>query len=266
MRILMIGDVVGTIGRKAIQTWLPQLIRKYDPDAVVANGENAAVSGRGIRREDARELFAAGIHCITLGNHAWNQPELFDFIDGESAIVRPANFPEGTPGKGYAIIPTRAGNLTVINVLGRALMAPIDCPFRCVSEILSRVSSSSCVLVDFHAETTSEKQALAWYLDGKISALVGTHTHVQTADERILPGGTGYLTDVGMVGAYDGIIGMEKNAVIRKFLTQLPVRFNVASGRIQFNAVLIDVDRKTKKASRMQRIRIDDDMPFIGGL
>jgi metallophosphoesterase (TIGR00282 family) len=206
----------------------------------------------------------AGIHCITLGNHAWSQPEVFDFIDDEPCLIRPANFPEGTPGKGFSVFSTLAGKLTVINVMGRAYMGTLECPFRTVDAILKQIPSSSYVLVDCHAETTSEKQALAWYLDGKISALVGTHTHVQTADERILPKGTGYLTDVGMVGPVDGVIGMEKSAVIKRFLTQMPVRFEVARGKAQFNAVLIDLDKQTKKAKKLTRIRIDEDHPLLG--
>jgi len=264
MRILMIGDIVGAIGRKTVFTYLPKLNQMFSPDVIVANGENAAANGRGIVRSVVRELLESGIHCITLGNHAWGQVEVFDFIDDEPYVVRPANFPEGTPGKGYATLSTQAGRLTVINVMGRAYMATIDCPFRTVDRILEEIPPSSHVLVDFHAETTSEKQALAWYLDGRVSAVVGTHTHVQTADERVLPKGTGYLTDVGMVGAYDSVIGMEKSAVIKRFLTQMPVRFEVAKGRTQFHAVLIDLDKQTKKTKRIQRIRIDEDHPLIG--
>lgn len=264
MRILMIGDIVGTIGRKTVSIYLPKLIQMFSPDVIIANGENAAPNGRGIIRSAIRELFDLGVNCITLGNHTWGQSEVFDFIDDEPYVVRPANFPEGTPGKGYSTFSTQAGRLTVINLMGRAYMASIDCPFRTVDQILKEIPASSYILVDFHAETTSEKQALAWYLDGRVSAVIGTHTHVQTADERVLPKGTGYLTDVGMVGAYDGVIGMEKSAVIKRFLTQLPVRFEVAKGRQQFHAVLIELDKQTKKTKSMKRIRIDEDHPLIG--
>ncbi|SEN43616.1 TIGR00282 family metallophosphoesterase [Lihuaxuella thermophila] len=263
MRILMIGDVVGSLGLKTMSVYLPKLNKLYSPDAIVVNGENAAGNGRGIGKAIAREMFELGVHCITLGNHAWGQAEVFDFIDEEQGIVRPANFPVGTPGQGFTVIPTQAGKLTVINLMGRTFMAPLDCPFRKMDEILEQVPTDSCILVDFHAETTSEKQALAWYLDGRVSAVVGTHTHVQTADERILSKGTGYLTDVGMVGPYDGIIGMERSAIIKRFLTQMPVRFSVAKGRCQFNAVLIDIDKQTKKAKHLKRIRIDEDTPLI---
>jgi metallophosphoesterase (TIGR00282 family) len=264
MRILMIGDIVGTLGRQTVLNYLPKLIQIYEPDFIVANGENAAGNGRGIQRHAVRELLDAGVNCITLGNHAWSQPEVFDFIDEEPSIVRPANYPKDTPGKGFSVFSTQAGRLTVINLLGRTYMGTLDCPFRTADEILKQIPSSSMVLVDFHAETTSEKQALAWYLDGRISALIGTHTHVQTADERILPKGTGYLTDVGMVGPADGVIGMEKSAVIKRFLTQMPVRFEVAKGQVRFNAVLIDLDKQSKKAKQLKRIQIDEDHPLIG--
>jgi metallophosphoesterase (TIGR00282 family) len=264
MKILMIGDVVGVIGRNAVREELPRLLEMYRPDVVIANGENSAGHGRGIQRSAVRDLLEAGVQLITLGNHAWSHPEAADLIRSEPAVIRPANFPPGTPGKGFAILTTPAGKLAVINVLGRAYMEPLQCPFRSVDEILKQIPSSCCVLVDAHAETTSEKQALAWHLDGRVSAVIGTHTHVQTADERILPGGTGYLTDVGMVGAYDGVIGMERQAVIKRFLTQMPVRFSVAKGRTQFNAVLIEVNPETRKACSLKRIRIDADTSLSG--
>lgn len=264
MRILMIGDIVGNLGRQTLSTYLPQIVHMFTPDVIVANGENAAGNGRGIGRAVMRELFEAGVHCITLGNHTWAQAEVFDFIDDEPGLIRPANYPIGTPGKGYTMIPSQAGKLMVINVMGRTFMESLDCPFRKMDEILQQIPPSSYILVDFHAETTSEKHALAWYLDGRVSAIIGTHTHVQTADERILPKGTGYLTDVGMVGPYDGIIGMERSTVIKRYLTQMPVRFEVAKGRCQFNAVIIDLDKQTKKAKQLKRIRIDEDTPLIG--
>ncbi|MBA4494421.1 TIGR00282 family metallophosphoesterase [Paenactinomyces guangxiensis] len=264
MRILMIGDVVGSPGRETLSSYFPQLNNLFTPDVIVVNGENAAGNGRGIGRTIVRELFELGVHCITLGNHAWAQAEVFDFIDEEPGIIRPANFPMDTPGKGYTVIQSQAGKLTVINIMGRTFMATLDCPFRTMDEILDQIPPSSYILVDIHAETTSEKQAIAWYLDGRVSAVVGTHTHVQTADERILPKGTGYITDVGMVGPYDGIIGMERSTVIKRFLTQMPVRFAVAKGRCQLNAVLIDLDKQTKKTKQLKRIRIDVDTPLIG--
>ncbi|WP_124727499.1 TIGR00282 family metallophosphoesterase [Staphylospora marina] len=264
MKILMIGDVVGVIGRHVVQDELPRVTEKYRPDVIIANGENSAGNGRGIQRSAVRDLLEAGVRLITLGNHAWSHPEAVDMVRHESHVIRPANFPPGTPGRGYAVIPTPAGPLAVVNVMGRALMEPLRCPFRTVDEILKKIPADCPVLVDFHAETTSEKQALAWYLDGRVSAVIGTHTHVQTADERILPGGTAYLTDVGMTGGYDGVIGVDREAVIRRFLTQMPVRFTVAGGRTQFNAVLVDVDEKTRKARGLKRIRIDEDTSFDG--
>jgi 2',3'-cyclic-nucleotide 2'-phosphodiesterase len=263
MRILMIGDIVGQLGQETLFSYLPLLKNRYDPDVVIVNGENAAPNGRGIRRSIVHKFLAIGVDCITLGNHAWGQVEIFDFIDQETGVVRPANFPVNTPGRGFMIISKTRGELAVVNLLGRTFMDPIECPFRTMDKILKEIPSSVPILVDFHAEATSEKQALAWYLDGKVSFVVGTHTHVQTADERILPGGTGYLTDVGMVGPYDGIIGMEKEGVIKKFITQLPVRFGVAKGRYQFNALLIDLDKQNKKVVQMRRFRIDEDNPLI---
>ncbi|GGA34702.1 metallophosphoesterase [Kroppenstedtia guangzhouensis] len=262
MRILMIGDIVGSPGRKALLEYLPRLKRSHHPDLVVVNGENAA-DGRGITRSIAREFFGSGVDCITLGNHTWDKREIFDFIDGEKRIVRPANYPEGTPGQGYARLKFHGGELVVINLMGRSFLSNLDCPFREADAILKKLKGNPPVLVDFHAETTSEKLALAWYLDGRVSAVIGTHTHVQTADERILPKGTAYLTDVGMVGPYDSVLGMNKDLVIKKFLTQLPVRFEVSKGRVQFNAVLIDLDLVTGKSTRIDRLRFDDDKPWF---
>lgn len=265
MRVLMIGDVVGSIGRQTLMTYLPKLKEMYSPDVIVVNGENAASNGRGIQRLILREWLDAGVDCVTMGNHTWGQREIFDFIDEETKLLRPANFPEGTPGKGMVVLSKQVGKLAVINLMGRTYMeSALDCPFRTVDRLLEGLNPNTYVLIDFHAETTSEKQAFAWYVDGRVSAVVGTHTHVQTADEKILPKGTGYLTDVGMVGPYDSVIGMERSAVIKRFVTQLPVRFEVAKGRTQFNAVLFDFKKETKKAQKIQRIRIDHDTPLIG--
>jgi metallophosphoesterase (TIGR00282 family) len=264
MRILMVGDVVGHLGRQTLSMYLPKLSEIYAPDFIVVNGENAANNGRGISKAVAREIFDLGVQCITLGNHAWGQTDLFDFIDDEARLVRPANYPIGTPGRGYTILTSPVGKLAVINLLGRTFMSPLECPFRTMDVLLKEIPPSIPVLVDFHAETTSEKQALAWYVDGRVSAVIGTHTHVQTADERVLPKGTGYLTDVGMVGPRDGVIGMERTAVIRRFISQLPVRFEVAKGSCHFHAVLIHIDKQSKKAIELRRIRIDEEHPLIG--
>jgi 2',3'-cyclic-nucleotide 2'-phosphodiesterase len=262
MRVLMIGDIVGRPGLSTLYHFLPRLKRSFQPDVVVANGENAADDGRGITRGIAREMFGAGVDCITLGNHTWDKREIFDFIDQEARMVRPANFPEGTPGQGYTVVPSPRGELAVVNLMGRSFLSTLDCPFREADAILKTLKGKP-VLVDFHAETTSEKQALAWYLDGRVSAVIGTHTHVQTGDERILPQGTAYLSDVGMVGPYDSILGMEKESVVKRFVTQLPVRFEVSGGRTQFNAVLLDFHRTSGLAENIQRIRIDDDQPWF---
>ena len=263
MRVLMIGDVVGSCGRTALRNQLPRLKQSLRPDVIVVNGENAA-GGRGITRAIVREFLDLGVDCITLGNHAWDQREIFDFIDCEAHLIRPANYPEGTPGRGVAELPAGQDTLTVINLMGRTFMPAVECPFRVVDAILNnREGETPFILVDFHAETTSEKQAMAWHLDGRVSALIGTHTHVQTADERILPLGTAYLADVGMVGAYDGVIGMHRDLVLRKFRTQLPVCLEAGTGRAQLNAVLIDLVRPTGRARHIRRIRIDDDHPFM---
>ncbi|SHE41300.1 hypothetical protein SAMN05444392_101379 [Seinonella peptonophila] len=263
MKILSIGDVVGDIGINILKEYLPRLKERYQPDVVIANGENAAVNGRGITRKIAEKLFHFGVDCITLGNHTWRQREIFDFIDQEKRLVRPCNYPIGTPGKGWTLLTTPKGKLAVISVMGRTFMQPLDSPFQIIEQCLEKIPSNAAIFVDIHAETTSEKQALAWHLDGKVSVIVGTHTHVQTADERILPQGTGYISDLGMVGAYDGVIGMERSAVIRGFVTQLPVRFEVAEGRSQLNALFIELDPQAKKTRQLTRIRIDDDNPFL---
>lgn len=263
MRILFLGDIVGAPGREMVLEYLPRLRRKYQPTFVIANGENAA-HGRGITEKIARELFDAGIQAITLGNHSWDNKEIFEFIDQEQRLIRPANYPEGTPGSGITYIKTAQGELAVINLMGRSFLPPLECPFRTADHLIeAAIKRTRLIFVDFHAEATSEKLALAWYLDGKVSVVVGTHTHVQTGDERILPGGTGYLTDVGMCGPRDGILGVEREAVIKKFLTQLPVRFEVADGARQLNAVVFTLDSETGMTRQVERIRIDVDHPFM---
>lgn len=263
MRILFLGDIVGSSGRDMVKEYLPRLKRKYQPSIIVANGENSA-NGRGITEKITKELYAAGVQAITLGNHTWDNKEIFDFIDQDSRMIRPANFPEGTPGKGITYVSSPEGDLAIINLQGRAFLPPLDCPFTVANQLVEEARKrTKYIFVDFHAEATSEKQAMGWYLDGKISAVVGTHTHVQTADERILPGGTGYLTDVGMCGPMDGILGMNREAVLKKFLTQLPVRFEVASGQTQLNAVLFTLHKDTGKTAKIQRIRIDSEYPFM---
>ncbi|MBE6182827.1 TIGR00282 family metallophosphoesterase [Heyndrickxia ginsengihumi] len=264
MKILFVGDVVGSPGREMVKEYLPKLKLKYRPQLTIVNGENAA-AGRGITQKIYREFLDAGANAITLGNHTWDNKEIFDFIDDAKYMIRPANFPDGTPGKGLIFLKIEGFEIAIINLQGRTFMNAIDDPFKKAEELVKKAKSkTNIIFVDFHAETTSEKQAMGWYLDGKISALVGTHTHVQTADCRILPNGTAYMTDVGMTGPYDAILGMEKDAVIKKFLTSLPVRFEVPkSGRKILSACIIDIHNKTGKATSIQNILINDDHPFI---
>ncbi|MBU9722672.1 MULTISPECIES: TIGR00282 family metallophosphoesterase [Bacillaceae] len=263
MKILFIADVVGSPGRKVLKEFLPKLKSKYKPDITIVNGENSA-GGKGIIEKVYHEIKEAGADVITLGNHAWDKKEVFDFIDDVPNLIRPINFPQDTPGVGYVI--AKAGNkkIAVINAQGRTFMPPLDCPFRILDEVVEEVRKKTpFIFLDFHAEATSEKQAIAWYLDGRASAVVGTHTHVQTADERILPGGTAYISDVGMTGPYDGILGMDKDIIINRFLTSLPGRFEVAKGREQINGVTITLNNQTGKAESIQRISINEDRPFF---
>ena len=263
MRILFVGDVVGSSGRQMIQDYVPKLKKKYSPTVTIINGENAA-GGRGITEKIYRSFLEVGAQAVTLGNHAWDNREIFEFIDGAKYLVRPANFPEGTPGKGLIFLNCNGIEVAVINLQGRTFLPPLDCPFKKVDDLIAQAKKrTSIIFIDFHAEATSEKQALGWYVDGRATAVVGTHTHVQTADNRILPSGTAYITDVGMTGPYDGILGMERGAVLKKFLTALPVRFEVAEGRTQLSAVLIDVNPSTGKASRIERILLNDDQSFF---
>lgn len=256
MRLLMIGDIVGRPGRRAVKQNLPGLVSQFGIDLVIANGENSA-GGNGITREVAQELFSLGVDVITMGNHVWNQKEIFNFIDQEERIVRPANYPPGTPGRGAGTFRTRTGlEMGVLNISGRIFMQELDCPFRKADELVGRLRSKvDIVFVDFHAEATSEKMAMGWHLDGRAAAVCGTHTHVQTADERILPGGTAYITDVGMTGPRNSVIGVKKDLVVEKFLTQLPRRFEVADGLYQFNAVLVEIDEFSGRAVNIERIQ-----------
>jgi hypothetical protein len=263
IKVLFIGDIVGNVGRRAVKQYLPILKQKYNPHIVIANGENAA-GGKGLTQAVAQELFEMGIHGLTLGNHAWDQREIFDFIDKEPRIVRPANYPDGTPGRGYTVIQAGGKELVIVNVQGRTFLPPLEDPFRMMDRLLDEIKKKHrCILVDFHAEATSEKISLGWYLDGRVSVVLGTHTHVQTHDERILPKGTAYVTDVGMVGARDGVLGMDRQPVLQKFLSQLPVRFTVAEGKWQFHAVLIEIDEGSGLARQIKLIRqYEDDLMF----
>ncbi|MDZ7378800.1 MAG: TIGR00282 family metallophosphoesterase [candidate division KSB1 bacterium] len=249
MRVLFIGDVIGKPGRRALQVLLPSLRRELTPDLVIANGENAA-GGNGLTLDTAHEILSAGVDVITSGNHIWDQKEFLPHLDGELPVLRPLNYPPGVPGKGYL----QRGEVVVVNLQGRTFMAPIDCPFRTADDLLHRLTHARIIIVDFHAEATSEKQAMGWYLDGRVSAVLGTHTHVPTADPRILPKGTAFVTDVGMCGPYNSIIGVEVQDVLERFLLQTPKRFTVASGPAVLNAVLVDIDDQSGRALSIVRV------------
>ncbi len=258
MTILFIGDIVGKAGRRAVNALLQDIIQAHNVDCVIANGENAA-GGTGITPKIADELFASGIDVLTSGNHIWKKKEIFEYIQREPRLIRPVNFPPEAPGQGSCMIQTPAGNtVAVINLLGRVFMDGFSCPFRAVEQEIDRMKKEAAldaILVDFHAEATAEKQALGWYLDGKVSAVIGTHTHVQTADERILPQGTAYITDAGMTGAMDSVIGVKKELAIKKMLTYMPVRFESSLINPQLNGVMITVDSEKNMALQIMRLR-----------
>ncbi|PIE54164.1 MAG: TIGR00282 family metallophosphoesterase [Dethiosulfovibrio peptidovorans] len=257
MRVLFIGDMVGKPGRAMVAQALPELRRELGPfDFVLANGENAA-AGRGLTKKVMDELFRMGIDGLTSGNHIWDKREFYEILDQEERVVRPANYPEGCPGRGGMILRKGEHSLAVLNLQGRVFMPVIDCPFRCVDRLLESVEDHP-ILVDFHAEATSEKRVLAAYLDGRISAFLGTHTHVQTADEEVLPGGTAYISDVGMTGAFTSAIGMTLDSVMPRFLTGLPSRFEVATEDVRLNAVVIDIDESTGVALDIRRVLARD--------
>jgi 2',3'-cyclic-nucleotide 2'-phosphodiesterase len=243
MRVLFVGDIVGSPGRQIVRDRLADLVENQHIDLVIANGENSA-AGFGITPRIAEELLQGGVEVLTGGNHSWDRREIFDFIPHEPRLLRPGNFAEGNPGSGLYVGTAKNGvKFAVLNLQGRIFLAPIDDPFRKVDSELAKLPPDvAFVLVDIHAETTSEKIAFGWYLDGRVSAVVGTHTHVPTADERLLPEGTAYITDVGMTGPHEGIIGMERGAIIKKFIDGLPTRFEVATGDVQMNAVVIETD------------------------
>ncbi|MDT3699673.1 MAG: TIGR00282 family metallophosphoesterase [Thermincola sp.] len=254
MRILMIGDIVGRSGRKAVRETLTTIRQELKLDMIVANGENAA-GGNGITCEIAKDLFGFGVDVITSGNHIWDKKEILSYIDREPRLLRPANYPSGTPGKGVGVYDINGCKVGIINLSGLVYMPNLDCPFRMCDELINSIChETKIILVDFHAEATSEKAALSWYLDGRASAVVGTHTHIQTADERVLPEGTAYITDIGMTGPYNSVIGVKIDLVLQKFKTQMPVRFEVAEGPYQFNAVVIEVNEETGKAISIERI------------
>lgn len=246
MKILFIGDIVGRIGRRMLSENLNRIIEEYGIEFVIANGENSA-GGVGITKGVYEELLGYGIDIITLGNHAWAKKEIFSFINEADKMVRPANYPEGTPGNKYVIHEKNGKKVAVINMCGRVYMENIECPFKTIEAILLEIGvKADIIILDFHGEATSEKVAMGWFLDGRITAVLGTHTHVQTADERILPKGTGYITDVGMTGPRDSVLGVKKDIIIKKFLTCLPAKFEVEEDKGQLNSVLLNIDNNHK--------------------
>jgi len=255
VNILFIGDIVGKPGRQALSRSLHSIVDRRKIDLVIANGENAA-GGFGLTVDVAKELFNMGVSCITSGNHIWDKKEQLPMILSDRRIVRPANYPLGVPGNGSTIVTTPGGiKVAVLNLEGRIFMKNIECPFRTADrEIESLLKETPIIIADFHAEATSEKTALGWYLDGRASAVIGTHTHVQTADERILSKGTAYMSDAGMTGSFDSVIGIGKEEAIQKFLTQLPVRFEIPKRDIRLNGAVINIDEITGRALSIERI------------
>jgi hypothetical protein len=256
MNILFIGDIVGSPGREAVKKLLPELQKEYHLDFVIANAENAA-GGSGITPKVAEELFETGINVLTSGDHIWKKREIFEIIDQEERILRPLNFPAGVAGRGFGLFKTKSGlKIGVVNVNGRVFMEALECPFKTAKAAIEELSKETkIIIVDIHAEATSEKVALGWYLDGKVCAILGTHTHIQTADERILPGGSAYITDVGMTGPLDSVIGRRIEDVLERFITGVPTRFEVAKENIQLQGAILDIDDMGKARSilRIQR-------------
>jgi metallophosphoesterase (TIGR00282 family) len=266
LRILFVGDIFGRPGRTIVREHLAALMKEHAVDLCIANGENAA-GGFGLTPQIAEEFFDLGIDVITTGNHVWDKRELVDYFNSAvdepyspaRRVLRPANYPAGTPGVGVYEGTTRGGvAYAVVNLQGRVFMANIDDPFRVADKLLEKITAK-VIFVDFHAEATSEKVALGWYLAGRVTAVIGTHTHIPTADTRVLPGGTAYQTDVGMTGPYDSVIGVQKEQILQRFLTSLPARFEAAMNDVRFCAVLVESDESTGKARSIQRIMLDED-------
>jgi metallophosphoesterase (TIGR00282 family) len=255
MNILFIGDIVGKPGRLAVRELLPEIIERHGIDFVIANCENAA-AGFGVTADVVQELYAADIDVLTSGNHIWDKKEVMGFIDNYDTLLRPANYPEGAPGRGSVLAYTDSGvPVGVINLQGRIFMSPIDCPFRVADRELEKLKKARIIIVDMHAEASSEKIALSWYLDSRVSAVFGTHTHVQTADERILPGGTACLTDTGMTGPFDSVIGMQRDAIIQRFLLQIPNKFDVSKNDVRLQGVMVEVSPEGR-ALKIERLSV----------
>jgi len=253
LRVLLIGDIIGRPGRRATSELLPKLRDEHGIDLVIANGENAA-GGIGLTPKTAEELFKSGVDVISSGNHIWHHKEIIPLLDDEPRILRPLNMPPGVPGHGHLVI----GQVMVVNLLGRVFMGHYDCPFRALDHLLEEVNPRpQIIIVDFHAEATAEKIALGWYLDGRVSAVLGTHTHVGTVDIRVLPRGTAFVSDVGMVGAADSVIGDDIDLAINRFLTLMPHRLSVGKGNTTFNSVLVEIEDDTGKAQRIERVDVE---------
>jgi hypothetical protein len=249
--VLAIGDIIGSPGRRAVREILPGLKQQYGIDFVIANGENVA-GGLGLTLNTAEELFDAGVDVITSGNHIWAQKEILPYLDSEMPILRPLNYPPGVPGRGYLLFDNR---MVVVNLIGRTFIGNFDCPFRAMDKLLAELEARQAfIIIDFHAEATSEKMALGRYLDGRVSAVLGTHTHVGTIDAQLLPGGTAYVTDIGMTGPVNSIIGDDTETVLSRFLSMIPHRLTVGKGRVVFNAILVTVDEETGLATGIERI------------
>ncbi|MBU1355499.1 MAG: TIGR00282 family metallophosphoesterase [Candidatus Edwardsbacteria bacterium] len=255
MKILFIGDIIGRPGRQAVEKLLPGLVEEHQIDFVIANGENAA-AGFGLTPAVLDNLFALGIDVVTSGNHLWDKRDILPRLKKEPRLLRPANYPPDVPGTCFGVYQDKQGRkVGVFNLLGRVFMPAVDCPFRTADQVIAELKKETDIIIlDMHAEATSEKIALGWYLDGRASAVIGTHTHVMTADERVLPQGTAYITDAGMTGGFDSVIGMEKEPIIEKFLTQLPTKFEVAEGDVRFNGVVVEVDEQSGKARGIIKI------------
>jgi len=253
MQILFIGDIMGRPGRETVARALPSIRSEYGHfDFIVANGENSA-GGRGLTEKVMNELFSMGIDILTGGNHIWDKKNFVPFLDSETRVLRPANYPEGNPGRGLGVYEKNGEKLAVINLQGRTFMPPLDCPFKKAEKLLEQVDATA-ILIDFHAEASSEKKAMACWLDGKVSAVVGTHTHVQTADEEVLPGGTAFISDVGMTGGHAGVIGMTYQSVIPRFLYGTPTKFDVCDEDVRIQAVVINIDSETGRGMDIRRI------------
>jgi hypothetical protein len=258
INLLFVGDIVGKPGLNFVQTWLPGIIQKYKSDIVIANGENVS-DGKGITPKEGDLLFNLGIHAVTGGNHTWEKHQSQDYLKNEKRVLRPLNYPSGVHGSGYYIFEVKNKKIVIVSLQGRAFMTPIDCPFRKMDWLLSKIKNeSNIIIVDFHAEATAEKNAMGYYLDGKVSAVIGTHTHIQTADDKILKSGTAYITDVGMTGPYESVIGMKITPAINRFLYATPQRYETAENDVHLSAVSIKINCETGRAVEIERILFPD--------